>query len=74
MAKPLVKRLGDRHDGLLYIEELDQAGQAAYESGENTLVYGLLVARAERLDDTAPVVLGEANRAVRGLKRLIRDL
>ena len=74
MAKPLVKRLGDRHDGLLYIEELDQAGQAAYESGENTLVYGLLVARAERLDDTAPVVLGEANRAVRGLKRLVRDL
>jgi len=73
VAKPLVKRLGDRHDGLLYIEELDRAGQAAHESGENTLVYGLLVARAERLDDTVPVVLGEANRAVRTLKRLIRD-
>ena len=73
VAKPLVKRLGDRHDGLLYIEELDRAAQAAHESGENTLVYGLLVARAERLDDTVPVVLGEANRAVRTLKRLIRD-
>lgn len=74
VAKPLVKRLGDRHDGLLYIEELDRAAQAAHESGENTLVYGLLVARAERLDDTVPVVLGEAERAVRALKRLIRDL
>ena len=74
VAKPLVKRLGDRHDGLLYIEELDKAAQAAHESGENTLVYGLLVARAERLDDTVPVVLGEAHRAVRVLKRLVRDL
>ncbi|TFD87968.1 CYTH and CHAD domain-containing protein [Cryobacterium lactosi] len=74
VAKPLVKRLGDRHDGLLYIEELDRAAQAAHEGGENTLVYGLLVARAERLDETVPVVLCEAERAVRALKRLIRDL
>lgn len=74
VAKPLVKRLGDRHDGLLYIEELDRAAQAAHEGGENTLVYGLLVARAERLDETVPVALGEAERAVRALKRLIRDL
>ena len=74
VAKPLVKRLGDRHDRLLYIEELDQAAQAAHESGENTLVYGLLVARSERLDDSVSVVLGEANQAVRELKKLIRDL
>lgn len=74
VAKPLVKRLGDRHDGLLYIVELDQAAQAAHESGENTLVYGLLVARAEHLDDTVPLVLGETERSVRQLKRLVREL
>ena len=74
VAKPVVKRLGDRHDRLLYIDDINQAAQAAHESGENTLVYGLLVARAERLDDTVPVVLDETDRAVRQLERLVRDL
>jgi inorganic triphosphatase YgiF len=73
-AKPLVKRLGDRHDRLLYIEELEQAAQAAHEDGENTLVYGLLVARSERLDDTVDVVLAEARRSLRELERLTRKL
>ena len=71
-AKPLVKRLGDRHDRLLYIEELEQAAQAAHEDGENTIVYGLLVARSERHDDTVSVVLAEAQRSLRELERLVR--
>lgn len=71
-AKPLVKRLGDRHDTLLFIEEVEQAAQAAHEHGENTLVYGLLVARAERLDDTVDVVLDDARRALGELQRLAR--
>ncbi|POH62506.1 hypothetical protein C3B61_16790 [Cryobacterium zongtaii] len=73
-AKPLVKRLGDRHDRLLYIEELGQAAEAAHESGENTLVYGMLVARAERSDATVPVVLDDTARSVQQLKRLVGGL
>ncbi|MBX0299733.1 CYTH and CHAD domain-containing protein [Cryobacterium sp. 1639] len=71
-AKPVVKMLGDRHDTLLYIEQLDSAAQAAHESGENTLVYGLLVARAERPGDTAAAVLGKADHVVHTLKRMVR--
>ena len=74
VAKPLVKRLGDRHDRLLYTEELEQAAQAAHEAGENTLVYGLLVARAERPDDTAQHALAEAEGTGARLKTLSRAL
>jgi CHAD domain-containing protein len=70
-AKPLVKRLGDRHDALLYIEELEQAAQSAHEDGENTLLYGLLVARAENRDDTVTVALTDAKRSVQQLARLV---
>jgi CHAD domain-containing protein len=74
VAKPLVKRLGDRHDSLLYIEELEQAAQSAHEDGENTLLYGLLVARAEHRDDTVSVALADAQRSVRQLERRIAKL
>jgi len=73
-AKPLVKRLGNRHDRLLYIAELEQAAQAAHEDGENTLVYGLLVARAEDLDDTVAVAVADAQRSLHRLERLVRKL
>ncbi|MGY4857607.1 CYTH and CHAD domain-containing protein [Cryobacterium sp. AP23] len=73
-AKPLVKRLGERHDRLLYIEELEQAAQAAHEDGENTLLYGLLVARAEELEDTVAVVLADTENSVRRLERLVTKL
>jgi CHAD domain-containing protein len=74
VAKPLVKRLGDRHDGLLYIEELEQSAQAAHEDGENTMLYGLLVARAEDREDTVAAALADAKRSVRQLERLIGKL
>jgi CHAD domain-containing protein len=73
-AKPLVKRLGDRHDGLLYIEELEQTARSAHQDGENTLLYGLLVARAEHRDDTVAVALADAKKTVRELERLIGKL
>jgi len=74
VAKPVVKRLGDRHDRLLYIEQLERAAQIAHEDGENTLVYGLLVGRAERPDDTVELVTAEIARAVRRLERLAGKL
>jgi inorganic triphosphatase YgiF len=73
-AKPEVKRLGDRHDGVLYTEELEQAAQAAHEDGENTLVYGMLVARAERPDDTVAKALGRAEKTARRVSRLAGEL
>jgi CHAD domain-containing protein len=73
-AKPLVKRLGDRHDSLLYIEELEQAARSAHQDGENTMLYGLLVARAEHRDDTVAVALDDAKKTVRELERLIGRL
>lgn len=73
-AKPLVKRLGNRHDRLLYVAELEEAAQAAHEDGENTMLYGLLVARAEDLDDTVAVALADARRALHRLERLVRKL
>jgi CHAD domain-containing protein len=74
VAKPLVKRLGNRHDRLLYIAELERAAQAAHEAGENTMLYGLLIARAEDLDDTVPAVLADARRTLHRLERLGRAL
>jgi inorganic triphosphatase YgiF len=74
VAKPLVKGLGARRDRLLYITELEQAAQAAHEAGENTLLYGLLMARAEDLDDTVAVVLADTRRSMRRLERLGRTL
>jgi CHAD domain-containing protein len=73
-AKPLVKRLGNRHDRLLYVAELEEAAQAAHEAGENTLLYGLLVARAEDRDDTAAIALVDAQRSLHRLERLVRKL
>ena len=69
-----MKRLGNRHDRLLYVAELEEAAQAAHEDGENTLLYGLLVARAEDLDDTVAVALADARRALHRLERLVRKL
>ena len=73
-AKPLVKRLGNRHDRLLYIDEIEQAALAAHEDGENTLLYGLLVARAEDPEDTVELELDGAHRSLRRLKRHARKL
>ena len=74
VAKPLVKRLGDRHDSRLLIDEVERAGQAAHEAGENTLVYGLLLARAEEPDDTVEVVLADARKTLHRLQKMVRAL
>jgi inorganic triphosphatase YgiF len=74
VAKPLVKRLGTRHDRLLYIAELGRAAEAAHTAGENTLLYGLLIARAEDLDDTVTVAVADVRRSLHRLKRLGRAL
>lgn len=74
VAKPEVKRLGDRHDLLLYTEELERAARAAHEDGEATLVYGLLLARAERPDDTVAAAQSHTKRTVRRLGKLVRAL
>ena len=73
-AKPVVKRLGDRHDRLIYLEQLGQAAQAAHEAGENTLVYGVLVARADDRDDTVAVALAHTRRSVQQLTKLAGKL
>jgi hypothetical protein len=74
VAKPLVKRLGTRHDRLLYVAELERAAEAAHSAGENTLLYGLLMARAEDLDDTVTVAVADVRRSLHRLKRLGRAL
>ena len=74
VAKPLVKRLGDRHDRRLFLDIVEGAGQAAHESGENTLVYGLLLARAEEPGETVEVVLADARQTLRRLEKMVRAL
>jgi inorganic triphosphatase YgiF len=74
VAKPLVKRLGTRHDRLLHVAELERAAEAAHSAGENTLLYGLLMARAEDLDDTVTVAVADVRRSLHRLKRLGRAL
>ncbi|ANP73405.1 CYTH and CHAD domain-containing protein [Cryobacterium arcticum] len=74
VAKPLVKRLGDRHDRQLLLDEVERAGQTAHEAGENTLVYGLLLARAEEPDDTVDVVLADARKTLRRLEKMVKAL
>ena len=73
-AKPEVTRLGNRHDTLLYTAELELAAQAAYEAGENTLVYGLLLADAEHATGTVAAAVAHAEKSVRTLTALTRTL
>ena len=68
-AKPIEKSLGDRHDLVLFAEQLEIAARGANEAGEETFVYGMLTERSARSLGAVPSALDSSVRRIRGLAR-----